>query len=75
MAVQEVIQHCLDLAARSNAVIMDSGRNPKAAAFDVAAHDPVSLALVQLKMKQRTLLNDCFYVCIHILESGTYHAA
>jgi hypothetical protein len=45
---------------------MEPGRNPKATASDVAAHNPVPLAFVHLKMKRRTLLNDCSYVCIHL---------
>lgn len=66
MPMQEVKHQCLDLACRGDIVTADSRRNPEATSFDVTAHDSVPLAYVHLKMKRRTLLNDCFYVAIHV---------
>jgi len=73
--VQEVKHQCLDLlATRNNIATIYSGRNPEAAARDVAASDPMALAYVQLKAEQRALLNQCFDACIHSSERSTYLA-
>ena len=66
VSFQKVAHPFLEFARKSNAVTIGSGCNPEAAASDTTTHDSVSLTLVHLKMKQRALLNDCFYIFIHI---------